>query len=179
MAGIVVKPRARIFHGHDWIFSGEVLKVYTYADDPTNWALTNLDIAYAKRELAKISLDPTEKLKQLYEAVTLSRKSETVLKPNPDDANQNQPALCSPLNHATALQELGDSCYELSDASPDVDRQKLGKELGCASTDLDRKVLINDAIGAYQKALDIWRQYDFPYYRQRTDQALTRANAAL
>jgi 23S rRNA (cytosine1962-C5)-methyltransferase len=28
MAGIVVKPRARIFHGHDWVFSGEVLKIF-------------------------------------------------------------------------------------------------------------------------------------------------------
>src|SRR2546429_6771285 len=28
MAGIVVNPRARILHGHDWVFSGEVLKVF-------------------------------------------------------------------------------------------------------------------------------------------------------
>jgi 23S rRNA (cytosine1962-C5)-methyltransferase len=28
MAGIVVKPRARILHGHDWVFSTEVLKVF-------------------------------------------------------------------------------------------------------------------------------------------------------
>src|SRR2546428_2588370 len=28
MAGIVVKPRARILHGHDWVFAGEVLKVF-------------------------------------------------------------------------------------------------------------------------------------------------------
>jgi 23S rRNA (cytosine1962-C5)-methyltransferase len=28
MAGLVVKPRARIHHGHDWVFSGEVLKVF-------------------------------------------------------------------------------------------------------------------------------------------------------
>lgn len=28
MAGIVVKPRARILHGHDWVFSGEVLKTF-------------------------------------------------------------------------------------------------------------------------------------------------------
>src|SRR5262249_50339411 len=28
MAGIVVKPRARILHGHDWIFSSEVLKIF-------------------------------------------------------------------------------------------------------------------------------------------------------
>src|SRR5438874_5505271 len=28
MAGLVVKPRARISHGHDWVFSGEVLKAF-------------------------------------------------------------------------------------------------------------------------------------------------------
>src|SRR5437868_15516234 len=28
MAGIVVKPRARILRGHDWVFSSEVLKVF-------------------------------------------------------------------------------------------------------------------------------------------------------
>ena len=28
MAGLVVKPRARILHGHDWVFSGEVLKAF-------------------------------------------------------------------------------------------------------------------------------------------------------
>ncbi|MBV8969700.1 MAG: class I SAM-dependent rRNA methyltransferase [Verrucomicrobia bacterium] len=28
MAGIVIKPRARIFHGHDWVYSNEVLKVF-------------------------------------------------------------------------------------------------------------------------------------------------------
>jgi 23S rRNA (cytosine1962-C5)-methyltransferase len=28
MPGIVVKPRARILHGHDWVFASEVLKVF-------------------------------------------------------------------------------------------------------------------------------------------------------
>src|SRR5215212_11001095 len=28
MGGLVVKPRARILHGHDWVFSGEVLKAF-------------------------------------------------------------------------------------------------------------------------------------------------------
>lgn len=28
MAGLVVKPRARILHGHEWVFSGEVLKIF-------------------------------------------------------------------------------------------------------------------------------------------------------
>ena len=28
MAGLVVKPRARILHGHDWVFRSEILKVF-------------------------------------------------------------------------------------------------------------------------------------------------------
>lgn len=28
MAGLVVKPRARIFHGHDWVYGTEILKVF-------------------------------------------------------------------------------------------------------------------------------------------------------
>jgi 23S rRNA (cytosine1962-C5)-methyltransferase len=28
MPGIVVKPRARILHGHDWVFASEVLNVF-------------------------------------------------------------------------------------------------------------------------------------------------------
>src|SRR5204863_7369045 len=28
VAGLVIKPRARILHGHDWVFSGEVLKTF-------------------------------------------------------------------------------------------------------------------------------------------------------
>lgn len=28
MAGLIVKPRARILHGHDWVFSNEVLKIF-------------------------------------------------------------------------------------------------------------------------------------------------------
>src|SRR5713101_1957491 len=33
MPGIVIKPRARISHGHDWVFSSEVLKVFGNPDD--------------------------------------------------------------------------------------------------------------------------------------------------
>lgn len=28
MSGIIVKPRSRILHGHDWVFSSEILKIY-------------------------------------------------------------------------------------------------------------------------------------------------------
>ena len=33
MAGLVVKPRARILHGHDWVFSGEILKSFGHPAD--------------------------------------------------------------------------------------------------------------------------------------------------
>src|SRR6195256_6085860 len=33
MAGLVIKPRARILHGHDWVFSSEVLKVFGDPND--------------------------------------------------------------------------------------------------------------------------------------------------
>ena len=33
MAGLVVKPRARILHGHEWVFSSEVLKVFGKPSD--------------------------------------------------------------------------------------------------------------------------------------------------
>jgi len=33
VAGIVIKPRARILHGHDWVFSSEVLKVFGKPSD--------------------------------------------------------------------------------------------------------------------------------------------------
>lgn len=33
MAGLVVKPRARILHGHDWVFASEVLKTFGKPSD--------------------------------------------------------------------------------------------------------------------------------------------------
>jgi 23S rRNA (cytosine1962-C5)-methyltransferase len=39
MAGIVVKPRARILHGHHWVFSSEVLKVF---GDPADGDVVSL-----------------------------------------------------------------------------------------------------------------------------------------
>jgi 23S rRNA (cytosine1962-C5)-methyltransferase len=33
MAGLVVKPRSRMFHGHDWIYSSEVLKAFGRPED--------------------------------------------------------------------------------------------------------------------------------------------------
>ncbi len=33
MAGLVIKPRSRIFHGHDWVYSSEVLKAFGSPQD--------------------------------------------------------------------------------------------------------------------------------------------------
>lgn len=33
MAGLVIKPRARIFHGHDWVYSTEILKTFGEPED--------------------------------------------------------------------------------------------------------------------------------------------------
>jgi 23S rRNA (cytosine1962-C5)-methyltransferase len=41
MAGIVVKPRARLLHGHDWVFSNEVLKVFGNPADGDVVSLTD------------------------------------------------------------------------------------------------------------------------------------------
>src|SRR5678815_247605 len=39
MAGLVVKPRARIFHGHDWVFFFVLLKTF---GDPTDGQVISL-----------------------------------------------------------------------------------------------------------------------------------------
>ena len=39
MAGLVIKPRARILHGHDWVFTGEVLKAF---GDPVDGEVVSL-----------------------------------------------------------------------------------------------------------------------------------------
>lgn len=39
MAGLVIKPRARIFHGHDWVYASDVLKAF---GDPQPGAVVSL-----------------------------------------------------------------------------------------------------------------------------------------
>ena len=33
MAGLVIKPRSRILHGHDWVYASEVLKAFGSPQD--------------------------------------------------------------------------------------------------------------------------------------------------
>jgi len=39
MAGIIVKPRSRILHGHDWVYGSEILKTF---GDPVNGGLVSI-----------------------------------------------------------------------------------------------------------------------------------------
>jgi len=39
MAGIIVKPRSRILHGHDWVYGGEILKIF---GDPENGGIVSI-----------------------------------------------------------------------------------------------------------------------------------------
>jgi len=39
MAGIIVKPRSRILHGHDWVYGGEILKTF---GDPPNGGIVSI-----------------------------------------------------------------------------------------------------------------------------------------
>jgi 23S rRNA (cytosine1962-C5)-methyltransferase len=39
MAGLIVQPRARLFHGHEWVYSTEILKTF---GDPQDGGLVSL-----------------------------------------------------------------------------------------------------------------------------------------
>ena len=39
MAGLIIRPRSRIFHGHDWVYSSEVLKIF---GDPADGDVVSL-----------------------------------------------------------------------------------------------------------------------------------------
>ncbi len=71
MAGIVIRPRARIFHGHDWVYNTEVLKTFgnpepgtvitlkDYKDRPLGTAIYNPQSQIVARRISrrKESLD--------------------------------------------------------------------------------------------------------------------------
>lgn len=65
MAGIVVKPRSRIFHGHDWVYSSEVQKTFgnpeagevvslkDFRDRPLGTAIYNPDSQIVARRISR------------------------------------------------------------------------------------------------------------------------------
>ncbi|MEO1857618.1 MAG: class I SAM-dependent rRNA methyltransferase [Rubritalea sp.] len=65
MAGIIVKPRARIFHGHDWVYSSEIQKTFgnpqpgdvislkDFRDRPLGTAIYNPDSQIVARRISR------------------------------------------------------------------------------------------------------------------------------
>ncbi|MCL4109420.1 UNVERIFIED_CONTAM: hypothetical protein GTU68_043648 [Idotea baltica] len=65
MAGLVVKPRSRIFHGHEWVYGSEILKTFgnpepgdvvtlkDYKDRPLGTAIYNPDSQIVARRISR------------------------------------------------------------------------------------------------------------------------------
>lgn len=65
MAGLVIKPRSRIFHGHDWVYSSEVQKIFgdpkpgdvislkDFRDRPLGSAIYNPDSQIVARRISR------------------------------------------------------------------------------------------------------------------------------
>ncbi len=58
MPGIIVKPRSRIFHGHDWVYSSEILK--TFGNPQPGEVITMKD--YRDRPLGSAIYNPTSQI---------------------------------------------------------------------------------------------------------------------
>ncbi|MBP6783436.1 MAG: class I SAM-dependent rRNA methyltransferase [Verrucomicrobiales bacterium] len=69
MAGLVIKPRSRIFHGHDWVYSSEVQKIFgdpkpgsvislkDFRDRPLGSAIYNPDSQIVARRISRRKQD--------------------------------------------------------------------------------------------------------------------------
>lgn len=69
MAGLIIKPRARIFHGHDWVYAGEIKKVFgepepgqvislkDYKDKPLGSAIYNPESQIVARRISRRQQD--------------------------------------------------------------------------------------------------------------------------
>ncbi len=89
MAGIVIKPRARIFHGHDWVYAseirklfgepkaGEVISLKDYRDRPLGTAIYNPESQIVARRISrrKQKLDEEFFNRRIGQAIALREKS--------------------------------------------------------------------------------------------------------
>ena len=89
MPGIIIKPRSRIFHGHDWVYSSEVLKTFgnprpgevismkDYRDRPLGSAIYNPESQIIARRISrrKQKLDDEFFTRRLSQAIELRRDS--------------------------------------------------------------------------------------------------------
>ena len=89
MAGIVIKPRARIFHGHDWVYAseirklfgepkaGEVISLKDYRDRPLGTAIYNPQSQIVARRISrrKQKLDEEFFSRRIGQAIALRERS--------------------------------------------------------------------------------------------------------
>ncbi|MGB0990883.1 MAG: class I SAM-dependent rRNA methyltransferase [Akkermansiaceae bacterium] len=89
MAGIVVKPRARIFHGHDWVYASEIRKLFgepkpgdvislkDYRDRPLGTAIYNPQSQIVARRISrrKQKLDQELFNRRIAQAIALRERS--------------------------------------------------------------------------------------------------------
>lgn len=89
MAGIVIKPRARIFHGHDWVYSSEIRKIFgepkpgevislkDFRDRPLGTAIYNPDSQIVARRISrrKQKLDAEFFERRIGQAIELRERS--------------------------------------------------------------------------------------------------------
>ena len=89
MPGIVVKPRARIFHGHDWVYASEIRKLFgepkagdvislkDYRDRPMGTAIYNPESQIVARRISrrKQKLDNEFFKRRIEQAIALREKS--------------------------------------------------------------------------------------------------------
>ncbi len=89
MPGIIIKPRARIFHGHDWVYSSEILKTFgnpepgqvismkDYKDRPLGTAIYNPVSQIVARRISrrKQKLDAEFFNRRISQAIELRKNS--------------------------------------------------------------------------------------------------------
>ena len=89
MPGIIIKPRSRIFHGHDWVYSSEILKTFgnpepgevismkDYKDRPLGTAIYNPESQIVARRISrrKQKLDEEFFNRRISQAIELRRNS--------------------------------------------------------------------------------------------------------
>ena len=89
MPGIIIKPRSRIFHGHDWVYSSEILKTFgnpepgevismkDYKDRPLGTAIYNPESQIVARRISrrKQKLDSEFFNRRISQAIELRKSS--------------------------------------------------------------------------------------------------------
>ena len=89
MAGIIIKPRSRIFHGHDWVYASEIQKTFgapepgdvitlkDFRDRPLGTAIYNPESQIVARRISrrKQKLDSEFFERRIGQAIALRERS--------------------------------------------------------------------------------------------------------